>query len=186
VDPALISGCPAGVVACEAAASASHTPRSATVEDVADDDPIHEWLTQAIAEGAGWIQPALPLVEAAELSLGGDRTSQDMWETIIRTADREGRLALLLSSIEEILQGTKVRNVALKNWAAKIQRETGQQHLTIDRMLLLIVVIRVLALVMPEAQLRLPPETQTVLNTLYATVGLALALTWRMRDNRKR
>ena len=78
-----------------------------------------------------------------------------------------------------------MRNVTLKNWAAKIQRETGQQRLTIDRMLLLIVVIWVLALLLSEAQLRLPPETQTVLNTLYATVGLALAVTWWMRDNRK-
>ena len=41
------------------------------------------------------------------------------------------------------------------------------------------------AVTMPAAELKLPPEAQQYLNGLYATIGLALIVTWRINDNRK-
>ena len=38
---------------------------------------------------------------------------------------------------------------------------------------------------MPAAELKLPPEAQQYLNGLYATIGLALIVIWRINDNRK-
>jgi hypothetical protein len=50
---------------------------------------------------------------------------------------------------------------------------------------LVIALVWILAVTMPAAELKLPPEAQQYLNGLYATIGLALIVTWRINDNRK-
>ena len=50
---------------------------------------------------------------------------------------------------------------------------------------LVIALVWILAVTMPAAELKLPPEAQQYLIGLYATIGLAVIVTWRINDNRK-
>lgn len=70
--------------------------------------------------------------------------------------------------------------------AAPLAPSDSRPTLTAERLIYLLVAIWVLAIIVPAAQLDQSPETQAYLNTVYATTGLVLAITWRMKDNHKR
>jgi hypothetical protein len=69
--------------------------------------------------------------------------------------------------------------------AAVTKAAPAEHRRAINQAALVIALVWVLALSMPAAELKLPPEAQEYLNSLYATIGLALIITWRINDNRK-
>ena len=56
---------------------------------------------------------------------------------------------------------------------------------TVESYLYAIILLVLAALVMPAAQELLPSEVRDMLNGYYATIGLVLAVIWRMNDKRK-
>jgi hypothetical protein len=57
---------------------------------------------------------------------------------------------------------------------------------TVDPLAFALIVLWRVALAMPAAQVHLSAEAQQTLNGLYATVSIALIVTWRVQDKRKR
>jgi hypothetical protein len=69
---------------------------------------------------------------------------------------------------------------------AEVTKAAPTEHRRgVDQAALVIALVWILALSMPAAELKLSPEAQQYLNGLYATIGLALIVTWRINDNRR-
>jgi hypothetical protein len=54
-----------------------------------------------------------------------------------------------------------------------------------DGQILALVLVWLFAVALPRMQAALPPDLQAILSNYYATVGLALIITWRIRDKHR-
>jgi hypothetical protein len=121
-----------------------------------------------ISEALGGPLRALAAYQAAQLS------------EVLRSARPAILAAQQWAEIAQLTVTPTFTAVAEVTKAAPAERRQANNQAA-----LVIALVWILAVTMPAAELKLPPEAQQYLNGLYATIGLALIVTWRINDNRK-
>lgn len=165
--------------------------------------PIRDQLAQAVAAQLAPVTEAFQALAAQLVQQVADQLAQDITEQVA-LALNAGIVQLTAGVLQQARPPSVVASGGLEMPAIRIvavgdvgtatetalvtvvENFRSDRSGTVDPYLYAAILLVLVALVMPAAQELLPSEVRDMLNGYYATIGLALAVIWRMNDNRKR
>lgn len=178
------------------------------------DEP--DWLAELARGGESVRRQALPIVRAARQFVDEARAAQANTGSplplaqqvalamdagirqVIATVQGEGMgrvvygsanltLGLSVVASADVIRATEQAHVVILEESGKATDELSRQGRAVRAgHLLALVLVWLLAFFLPVIGHLLPPKVQSVLTDEYATLALALGITWRMLDQRNR
>jgi hypothetical protein len=172
---------------------------------------VPDWMIRLIEDADRMWRENMPLIRAAQQYMESARTAWAMAAPLLAYADQVARAAdagmaqLAAAGWQRpgrrtVSAGASLTVTPIMVAEAKVTRATETETDTdsgldvsrrdaagsIDGVAFALIVLWLVALAMPAAQVHLSPEVQQILLAYYATISTALIVTWRVQDKRKR